>query len=164
MKCVGIWVVSLLIVVLVVGVTPLQTEALSCNYLSIEEELEKSDLVFKGKVVRVGDGYVNQKYTFDVKKVWKGDHNIGEELVLDKGFINFNEGVEYIVFAQNIFDNQYFVTPTLCGNTNEASFSLEWKLGSPTQGMHMLTPWLISLGIGCIVFIIYVIKRKRKRS
>ncbi|WP_078551994.1 hypothetical protein [Bacillus alkalicellulosilyticus] len=153
----------LIVIVVSLSIIPTQTKALLCEYISIEEEIEQVDIVFKGKVTRV-EGHIDhhQRYIFDVQKVWKGKHDIEETIIHKTMFAHFEEGKKYIVFANERHNDEYHVQKA-CGNTNEASLSLEWKLGAPSQGLHLLTPWLISLGTLFLLVVIYVKILKRKK-
>ena len=104
---------SLLVSVVVFAASPSVAYALTCNRVSPQEELARSDAVFAGWVVSINHssepsalGPVEMRIVrFDVTRVWKGDVN--ERLVVKNEVDEsqaadgypFYEGEEYLVYA-----------------------------------------------------------------
>ncbi|MBT2642917.1 hypothetical protein J7I80_11825 [Bacillus sp. ISL-41] len=111
-----------------IGSFPAITSACSCAELpTAEEEMERSDAIFSGKVIEIKEekvkGYMTKKVLFEVTNTWKG---VDESQVVittgqgggDCGF-RFIEGQEYLVYAKE--SDMYganSLTTTMCDRTN----------------------------------------------
>ena len=90
---------------------------------SPQEELEKSDFVFQGKVISVikeGEMYKEKyKVTFNVSQGWKGDVPQEFEIYTSDSSAScgyyFAEGEEYVVYARNVEEK---LQVDLCSRTN----------------------------------------------
>ena len=106
--------------ILFISSFPSITSACSCAELpSVEEEFERSQAVFSGKVVDVREkrsikGYQTKSVLFEVTNTWKGVKQ--SQIIIttgqgggDCGF-EFKEGQEYLVYANRINDVRGKVT------------------------------------------------------
>lgn len=141
-------------------------EALSCaEKPSVKEEMQASELVFKGIV----SGQTKQKVQFHVTKVWKGD--VGPRLTLaQEMWIPFEDGEEYIVFAS---DYQGELQARLCGNTSLAAGLDENALGAsiPITAPAISDFWkgfMIGMGVTLViagaVILGWMYRKKRRTS
>ena len=118
--------------IILLGSFPLITSACSCAELpSVEEEFERSQAVFSGKVVDVREkrsikGYQTKSVLFKVTNTWKGVKQ--SQIIIttgqgggDCGF-NFKEGQEYLVYVNKstMYGGKTLVS-TICDRTNELS-------------------------------------------
>ena len=118
--------------ILFVSSFPLITSACSCAELpSVEEEFERSQAVFSGKVVDVREkrsikGYQTKSVLFEVTNTWKGVKQ--SQIIVttgqgggDCGF-NFKEGQEYLVYVNKstMYGGKTLVS-AICDRTNELS-------------------------------------------
>ncbi|MBW8351559.1 hypothetical protein K0H71_19260 [Bacillus sp. IITD106] len=120
--------------ILSLGFHPSLANACSCAEIpSVEDELERSKVVFIGKVLSIkqiknSNGYAPYSVLFDVSSVWKGPKH-SEITILtglgggDCGF-EFKEGEEYLVYANEstMYGPDSLVT-TICNRTNILSSS-----------------------------------------
>ena len=111
-----------------IGSFPAATSACSCAELpTAEEEMERSDAIFSGKVMEIKEkkvnGYMTKSVLFEVTDTWKG---VDESQVIittgqgggDCGF-RFIEGQEYLVYAKE--SDMYrakSLTTIMCDRTN----------------------------------------------
>lgn len=114
---------------------PSPAQACSCMVpLSVEDEMERLDAVFMGKVTKIKDiglGQQPKRVFFDVSKVWKGE-NVNEIVVVtgngagDCGF-HFEEGEEYIVYAHqsNSYSGARMLTTSICDLTSNVNPEVE---------------------------------------
>ena len=111
---------------------PTNASACSCAELpSVEEEFERSQAVFSGRVVDVREkrsikGYQTKSVLFEVTNTWKGVKQ--SQIIIttgqgggDCGF-NFKEGQEYLVYVNKstMYGGKTLVS-TICDRTNELS-------------------------------------------
>jgi hypothetical protein len=118
--------------IILIGSFPLITSACSCAELpSVEEEFERSQAVFSGKVVDVREkrsikGYQTKSVLFEVTNTWKGVNQ--SQMIIttgqgggDCGF-DFKEGQEYLVYAnESTMYGAKALVSTLCNRTNKLS-------------------------------------------
>lgn len=126
----------ILISILLIGSFPSISSACSCAELpSIEEELERSQAVFSGKVVKVREnrslkGYITKSVLFEVSKIWKGVEQ--SQIIIttgqgggDCGF-DFKEGQEYLIYAnESTMYGAKSLVSVICDRTNELDSSQE---------------------------------------
>ena len=120
------------IIILFISSFPSNTSACSCAELpSVEEEFERSQAVFSGRVVDVREkrsikGYQTKSVLFEVTNTWKGVKQ--SQIIIttgqgggDCGF-NFKEGQEYLVYVNKstMYGGKTLVS-TICDRTNELS-------------------------------------------
>ena len=118
--------------ILLLGSFPTITSACSCAELpSVEEEFERSQAVFSGKVIDVKEkrsikGYQTKSVLFEVTNTWKG---VKQSQILittgqgggDCGF-DFKKGQEYLVYAnESTMYGAKSLASTICDRTNELS-------------------------------------------
>jgi len=120
------------IIILFIISFPSNTSACSCAELpSVEEEFERSQAVFSGKVVDIREkrsikGYITKSVLFEVTDTWKGVKQ--SQIIIttgqgggDCGF-DFKEGQEYLVYAnESTMYGAKALVSTLCNRTNEWS-------------------------------------------
>lgn len=118
--------------ILLIGSFPSITNACSCAELpSVEEEFERSQAVFSGKVVDVREkrslkGELTKSVLFEVTNTWRGVKQ--SQIIITTGQgggscgFHFNEGQEYLVYAyeSTMYGAKSLVT-TICDRTNELS-------------------------------------------
>lgn len=155
--------VSLFIIILICFsfITAQSAFALSCAQpRPPQEEMELSELVFKGNVVSQN----RDKLQFEVTKVWKGEAG-GKLSLHQNGWTEFKTGSEYVVFA-GIEDGN--LRPKLCGNTGLAAGFNEDQLGEPipmvqTSTSSGFTAALIVMLV-CIGIVFLWWKKRRPRT
>jgi hypothetical protein len=159
--------------------------ACSCVEIpSVEQELENSKKVFKGKVIDIKlvrdiRGYQSISVLFQVSQVWKGKKQ--SQVIIATGAhsascgFNFVKGQEYIVYAnESDMYGKKQLTTSICDRTNKLSDAQEdlKKLGQRSQTLEEvdLTSdynrnfnflWFIIPIIFIIVVIAATIKSKR---
>jgi LPXTG-motif cell wall-anchored protein len=118
--------------IILIGSFPSITNACSCAELpSAEEEFERSEAVFSGKVVDVREkrslkGELTKSVLFEVTNTWKGVKQSQMIITTGQGGgscgFHFNEGQEYLVYAYELtmYGAKSLVT-TICDRTNELS-------------------------------------------
>ncbi|MBB6447875.1 hypothetical protein [Bacillus benzoevorans] len=118
--------------ILLIGSFPSITNACSCAELpGVEEEFERSQAVFSGKVVDVREkrslkGELTKSVLFEVTNTWKGVKQSQIIIITGQGGgscgFHFNEGQEYLVYAyeSTMYGAKSLVT-TICDRTNELS-------------------------------------------
>ena len=120
------------IIILFISSFPSNISACSCAELpSVEEEFERSQAVFSGKVVDVREkrsikGYQTKSVLFEVTNTWKGVEQ--SQIIIttgqgggDCGF-DFKEGQEYLVYAnESTMYGAKTLVATICDRTNEWS-------------------------------------------
>jgi len=125
-----------IISIFLIGTFPSIASACSCAELpSVEEELDRSQAVFSGKVIDVREkkslkGYITKSVLFEVTNTWKGVTQ--SQIIIttgqgggDCGF-DFKEGQEYLVYANEstMYGEKSLVT-IVCDRTNELGSSHE---------------------------------------
>jgi hypothetical protein len=86
---------------------------------SVEEELKLSDTVFKGKIIEIKKDKHSRRILFEVTNIWKGLSTSQIVLIdeISSCSINFNDGQEYLVYANNYGDD--VLTTNICDRTIE---------------------------------------------
>lgn len=115
------------------GVDPSRASALSCaEPRPVTEELKVSAAVFRGKLISYNPTTdVSQtNYVFQVAEWWKGDPKSSTITLYSNGWESFEEGQEYVVFANK---GKERFKPHLCGNTGLSSSVDTAPLGEGIQ-------------------------------
>ena len=118
--------------IILLGSFPSITSACSCAELpSVEEEFERSQAVFSGKVVDVREkrsikGYQTKSVLFEVTNTWKGVKQSQMIITTGQGGescgFHFNEGQEYLVYAnESTMYGAKSLVATICDRTNKLS-------------------------------------------
>ncbi|MCR8658792.1 hypothetical protein [Paenibacillus endoradicis] len=104
--------------------------ACSCiEPLTVEEELDRSEAVFTGRVLEVKDiknlnGYMTKSALFEVSQIWKGGSE--SQIIIytgggggDCGY-HFEEGKEYLVYANlsTMYGDKEQLVSIMCDRTN----------------------------------------------
>ncbi|WP_428909984.1 hypothetical protein [Niallia sp. Krafla_26] len=101
----------------------------------MEEEFERSQVIFSGKVVEVKEkrslkGYVTKSVLFEVTKTWKDASQ--SQIIITTGQgdgdcgIDFKEGEDYLVYAnESTMYGAESLVSNICSRTNELSASQE---------------------------------------
>lgn len=154
---------------------------------SVEDELERSQAVFSGKVLEVNEmnkGYMKKKVLLEVAETWKG---LSESQVIittgsgggDCGY-EFQVGEEYLVYAQHssMYGDQEELVSIICDRTTELSTASEdlAVLGegkAPTKQVDLTRKeanqsnfmiWIISnVALVLLAFLAWRMYIKRKR-
>ena len=95
--------------------------------VELQEELERSDVIFAGKAIEVDSALVSGRATFQVSQVWRGaEYPIVTTSNIWDCMSVFRVGEEYLVFARTV-DNQlglgYRLIASTCGQTGRLSYS-----------------------------------------
>lgn len=171
--------------ILLIGSFPSITNACSCAELpSVEEEFERSQAVFSGKVVDVREkqslkGYITKSVLFEVTNIWKGVKQ--SQIIIttgqgggDCGF-DFKEGQEYLVYAnESTMYGEKSLVSVICDRSNELSSSQEdlkilgegqppieeVDLTSKHEG-NQLYIW-VAVIVAIAVVLIFILKRLKK--
>lgn len=102
-------IILLTMVLFALGTAP-QTEALSCAPPQpVKQEMERSTVVFKGKVIDIKNGLT----VFQVEEAWKGVEESTFE-IYDNGWDPFIKGTDYLVFG-SVWEGK--LRTNLCGRT-----------------------------------------------
>lgn len=172
---------------LLMSAVPFDVKACSCAELpSVEEEFDRSQAVFRGKVLRISEnesmkGYKTKSVLFEVTNTWKEVKQ--SQIIIRTGQgggdcgITFIEGVDYLVYAyeSDMYGAKELVT-NICDRTNKLSASQEDLVvlgkGTPPIEKVDLTRdldgtqnfiWgavILTIGIGFIL--ILLLKRRKK--
>lgn len=163
-------------------ILPDKSYACDCTKASPEDRLQKNDVVFQGKVLEVqkqdGGGI---KTRFEVKKIWKGTNS--SQIIIYTSMssctFRFAEGGEYLVFSS--YRGEEKLETSICSGTkrlDEAeieknALSHIAKESVPTKKVDLkdemvssLSWWQIaitSVGLLSIAFVIFVVRRTRKK-
>ncbi|MBS4192464.1 hypothetical protein KHA94_20110 [Bacillus sp. FJAT-49705] len=169
------------------AIDPLDVHACSCAELpSVEDEFERSQAVFSGKVLKVSEkrsskGYSPKLVLFEVTNTWKGvkQSQIYITTGQDDGDcgISFIEGIEYLVYANesDMYGEMALVTG-ICDRTAKVASAQEdlkilGKGSPPTEEVDLtkkqesshLYIWIAAILVIAIVFIsVFKIMRKNK--
>ena len=119
---------------------------------SVSDELNKSDYVFQGKVLKINSellGYTKE-ITFEVESLWKGANNSKEIKVYtgqDSAMCgyNFEVGNEYLVYS---VDTEEGLLTGLCSRTTSIEYASEdlAELGQPMKIVYeKKDSWFVSL-------------------
>jgi hypothetical protein len=143
---------------------------------SVEEELELSDTVFKGKIIEMKQVKHSRKILFEVINIWKG-LSTSQIVLIDEPSscsIDFNEGQEYLVYAKNNGNDE--LTSNICDRTIELiSADKELLLlgegRPPTEIVNLenelkqfnLIWWITFFGI-TVLIVAFIWKRKRMEN
>lgn len=120
-----------LFIFLFLHLSPSQVQACSCAEVqNVEEELERSEAVFSGKVLDIREktnpsGYNYKSVLFQVAYTWKGVKE--SQIIITTGLgggdcgIDFKEGQEYLVYANESDADMYeanTLSTVICDRTN----------------------------------------------
>ncbi len=161
----------LVVFVMMLLAMPSASYACSCVPVPpVQEELQRSDAVFAGKVVEITeqkqpDGYITKAVRFEVTDTWKGVSQ--SQVIITTGMgggdcgYEFITGKDYLVYASksNMYGEETLVT-VICDRTRELSAAGE-DLGvlgagkAPTEKVDLqpknetTTPyvWLGAIGV-----------------
>ena len=131
--------------------------------VSIQTELERSDVIFAGRATAVDSNTLSGRATFDVFKVWRGSVPLCIETSnLWDCMSVFTTGEEYLVFARKIENSDgggYRLLASRCGQTRLLKYSQEalglLGSGSPpqkTSGFEVTRRELV-LGAGVVLLV-----------
>ncbi|MGG3283477.1 hypothetical protein [Paenibacillus solani] len=115
------------------GTDQSRASALSCaGPRPVSEELKVSATVFRGTLISYNPkADVSQtNYVFEVAEWWKGDMKSSTITLYTNGWESFEEGKEYVVFANK---GKEKFKPRLCGNTGLSSSVDTTSLGEGIQ-------------------------------
>lgn len=160
-----------------ITVFPADCHACKCSNPSVEEQLQKSDTVFVGKVLKIEAGDqqrgLKEMIYFEVNKSWKGVSEtqiaIGSA-ISDCSSVSFKKGKEYLVFATGPKES---LVLNLCGSSGEISevedeLSLLGDGKAPTEKVNLVGGFtygrmILYAGIAFIIFISIIVWKVRKR-
>ncbi|MBD8033327.1 hypothetical protein [Solibacillus merdavium] len=177
----------LLTFIFIIGSFPSITSACSCAELSsVEEELERSDAVFSGKVLDIKKkkslkGYSYKSVLFEVTNTWKGVEQT--QILITKGVgdadcgFNFIEENEYLVYAnESTMYGAKSLVSIICSRTNKLSSSQndlvvlgEGEIPSEEvnlsgeQTRNQILIWT-SLGLAIFIVILIILNRRKRRK
>lgn len=168
--------------ILLISSFPSITSACSCAELpSVEEEFERSQAVFSGRVVDVREkrslqGYMTKSVLFEVTNTWKGVKQ--SQMIIttgqgggDCGF-DFKEGQDYLVYSnESTMYGAKSLVSIICDRTNKMS-SLQEDLkilgeGQPPieevdlTGKHKGNQLFIWVAVALIIGVILIFISKR---
>ncbi|MBP1932757.1 hypothetical protein [Ammoniphilus resinae] len=148
---------------------------------AVQEELEKSAVVFGGKVIDIREkSQFNPKKTvlFEVSTAWKG--GASTQMLITTGLgggdcgFDFEKGKEYLVYANesSMYGGKDLVT-TICDRTTELVSAQEdlTILGEgkvPTEKVNLegklggLNPFVWILAIGVVGILVFLMLRRRR--
>lgn len=164
----------------------MEVSACSCaESPSVEEELERSNAVFSGKVISVREkrslnGNVSKLVLFEVTNTWKGVEQ--SQIMITTGLgdgdcgIDFKEGEEYLVYAhESTMYGAKSLVSGICDRTNKLSAAKNDLAilgeGKPPNEKVDLTGefagyqsyiWGAVIGVIAIFSIVIVKRRKNK--
>lgn len=122
------------------GTDQSRASALSCaGPRPVTEELKVSAAVFRGTLISYHPQTdVSQtNYVFQVAEWWKGDMKSSTITLYTNGWESFEEGKEYVVFANK---GKEKFKPRLCGNTGLSSRVDTAPLGEGTKPEKPVQP------------------------
>ncbi|HIW34531.1 MAG TPA: hypothetical protein IAA29_17285 [Candidatus Paenibacillus intestinavium] len=110
--------------------TPSNVYACSCAQpLTVEEELDRSEAVFTGRVLEVKEiknlnGYLTKSALFEVSEIWKGGSE--SQIIIHTGGgggdcgYHFEEDKEYLVYANlsDMYGDKEQLVSIMCDRTN----------------------------------------------
>jgi hypothetical protein len=140
---------------------------------SVEEELESSDTVFKGKIIEMKQDRHSRKILFEVNNIWKGLSTSQVELIDEPSScsIEFNEGQEYLVYAKKYEAD--VLTTNICDRTVELTKAnndllLLGEGGTPTEIVNLESEskyfnviWWGPFIVVPVLIVVFIWKRKR---
>lgn len=115
-----------------VSIVSVPSPSYACSCIeppSVEEEVERSEAVFSGEVLKVTNqkdynGY-KKKILFDVSTIWKGESQSQAIITTGQGGgdcgFDFQEGVEYLVYANpsSMYGDDDDLVTIICDRTTE---------------------------------------------
>jgi len=156
--------------------------ACECMKASPEERLQKTNVVFEGKVLEVQEKDGEMKTLFEVKKIWKGTSS--SQIIIYTSFgsctFRFAEGGEYLVFSS--YRGEEKLETSICSGTqrlDEAELKRKAlshiaKESAPTKKVDLkgemvngLSWWqvaVISIGVLLIIAVVIFIVRKTRKK
>ncbi|PEW76744.1 cobalamin biosynthesis protein CbiN [Bacillus cereus] len=161
---------------------PEKSYACECMKASPEERLQKTDVVFEGKVLEVQKKDGKMEILFEVKRVWKGTSS--SQIIIYTSFSSctfpFGEGGEYLVFAFNRGEGK--LETSMCSGTkrldeagaDKVVLSQIAKESVPTKKVDLKDDMLngfswwqvVTLSVGLlliVVLVIFIVRRTRKK-
>ncbi|MHC0035316.1 hypothetical protein [Pseudoneobacillus sp. C159] len=156
-------------------VKPTVSYACKCvKQMSVEEQLEFSDTVFKGKIIEIKQKRHARKILFEVSNIWKGISTSQIELIDEPSScsIDFMDGQGYLVYAKNYGND--VLTTNICDRTVELKNAdndllLLGEGGLPTEMVNYENEiyhfnviwWLPIIVIPVLIVSSFIWKRKR---
>ncbi|PFL71174.1 cobalamin biosynthesis protein CbiN [Bacillus cereus] len=163
-------------------ILPERSYACECMKASPEERLQKTDVVFEGKVLEVQEKDGKMEILFEVKKIWKGTSS--SQIIIYTSFSSctfpFGEGGEYLVFAFNRGEGK--LETSMCNGTkrldeaemDKVALSQIAKESVPTKKVDLkddmlngLSWWqVVTLSTGLLLIVavvIFIVRRMRKK-
>lgn len=160
-------------------VLPEKSYACECMKVSPEERLQKTNVVFEGKVLEVQEKGGKMEILFEVKKIWKGTSS--SQVIIYTSFSSctfpFAEGGEYLVFSSYRGEGQ--LETSMCSGTkrldeagaDKVALSQIAKESVPTKEVDLkgervssFSRWQVAIiSIGLLLIIVFVVRRTRKK-
>ncbi|MBG9539605.1 cobalamin biosynthesis protein CbiN [Bacillus thuringiensis] len=163
-------------------VLPEKSYACECMKVSTEERLQKTNVVFEGKVLEVQEKGGKMEILFEVKKIWKGTSS--SQVIIYTSFSSctfpFAEGGEYLVFSSYRGEGQ--LETSMCSGTkrldeagaDKVALSQIAKGSVPTKKVDLkgemvsgFSWWqiaIISIGLLLIIAVVIFIMRKMRKK
>ena len=161
---------------------PEKSYACECMKASPEERLQKTDVVFEGKVLEVQKKDAKMEILFEVKRIWKGTSS--SQIIIYASFSSctfpFGEEGEYLVFAFNRGEGK--LETSMCSGTkrldeagaDKVALSQIAKESVPTKKVNLKNDmvsgfswWqVVTLSIGLLLIValaIIIVRRTRKK-
>ncbi|PDZ13830.1 cobalamin biosynthesis protein CbiN [Bacillus sp. AFS094611] len=161
---------------------PEKSYACECMKASPEERLQKTDVVFEGKVLEVQKKDGKMEILFEVKRIWKGTSS--SQIIIYTSFSSctfpFGEEGEYLVFAFNRGEGK--LETSMCSGTkrldeagaDKVALSQIAKESVPTKKVNLKNDmvsgfswWqVVTLSIGLLLIValaIIIVRRTRKK-
>ncbi|MDQ4484585.1 cobalamin biosynthesis protein CbiN [Bacillus cereus] len=159
-------------------VLPEKSYACECMKVSPEERLQKTNVVFEGKVLEVQEKGGKMEILFEVKKIWKGTSS--SQVIIYTSFSSctfpFTEGGEYLVFSSYRGEGQ--LETSMCSGTkrldeagaDKVALSQIAKESVPTKEVDLkddmlngLSWWqVVTLSVGLLLIVALVIFSVRR--
>ncbi|MEN2767878.1 hypothetical protein [Ornithinibacillus xuwenensis] len=115
--------ISVSLITMTILLIPLPTYACSCvEPQSVQDELERSSVVFRGKVMEMNDVNYSKKVLFNVKEIWKGFEE--SQTIIKTGMgggdcgFEFKTGQEYLVYARGMNEYGDYYSTGICDRTS----------------------------------------------
>lgn len=161
-------------------VLPEKSYACECMKVSPEERLQKTNVVFEGKVLEVQEKGGKMEILFEVKKIWKGT-NSSQIIVYTNGgdcVFHFVEGGEYLIYSSQRGSEKQLHTNSCSGTkrldeagADKVALRQIAKESVPTKKVDLkgemvsgFSWWQVAIISICLLLIIvFVVRRTRKK-
>ena len=170
---------ALLLVIATFCPPPLQ--ACECaGVAELEDELERSEVIFAGKALTVDESLISGSATFEVSRIWRGE--IGAVVTTSNTWdcwSVFRVGEEYLVFSRKVDGElglDYQLVASRCGKTRQLSCSGKALAvlgpGSPPRSntyppsikLGVLLISVVVLSILLTAVVVATVRKRRLRS